>query len=713
MNRPIKVILWGYEQFYRSHRDTLFLWKERGEIEILAVTATNPPAIPQIDGIPVIHPAEIRFIDYDYLLPMVSGVWFQEVIESILRTPGVTLDRIVKPWTLDLAHFSFPEYHDLRSRPVSIFSNSCWGGFASRLLSIEHRSPFKNLFLMDSDYLRLLQDPRLYCEKTDPVFSRWMPGGDEGQERYPVLSLGDVELYCNHDSDPDVAIANWLRRREKICWDNLFVEMSTEIGQYEREFSRLDGFTNRVCFVPWPTPYPTSVYIRPTGGGRWIDDVHRDVYTSDSSSYNIIPMLRGDAAHRLVRPKEKSMIKVSVIIPVYDVEPWLPACLDSVLGQTLRDIEVICIDDHSPDGCPAILDDYAARDDRLRVFHLPENHRQGYGRNLGLREARGKYVYFLDSDDLILPETLEELYDLAEKESLDAVFFDAQSIYENEELARQHAGEVNLRRGHYPKGTVTGMELYRKFVRYIEWTCYVQRQFWSAWYLRSHSISFPEWEHEDEFFAFRGILLAERCRYVRKAYFIHRFRPDSVMTRPASERDFSGYFATFCCMLEFVRERHISLGDQTSAMMYFYRWCESHYDELDDKRIEELLPEEYLGQLDIFRLNRRPAIKPLPLTENKAAWLRDYRHIFVYGTGSVARRAFSELADHGFVVDGFVVSRAEDNPRAFCGRPVTVLSELDADRECSVVLTAMIREYEEEVKGALQAANWKTISFLH
>ena len=102
------------------------------------------------------------------------------------------------------------------------------------------------------------------------------------------------------------------------------------------------------------------------------------------------------------------MPRVSVVIPVYKVEKYLPACLDSVLSQSLQDIEVICIDDASPDRCPEMLDEYAGKDARVRVLHLPENHQQGYGRNRGTEMAKGKYVYFLDSDDMITPEAMEE-----------------------------------------------------------------------------------------------------------------------------------------------------------------------------------------------------------------------------------------------------------------------------------------------------------------
>jgi CDP-glycerol glycerophosphotransferase len=89
---------------------------------------------------------------------------------------------------------------------------------------------------------------------------------------------------------------------------------------------------------------------------------------------------------------------ISVIIPVYDVAAYLPECLDSVLGQA-GDIEVIAVDDASPDGCGALLADRAAADPRLHVIHLPVNGGPGHARNVGLDRARGEYVWFVDADD--------------------------------------------------------------------------------------------------------------------------------------------------------------------------------------------------------------------------------------------------------------------------------------------------------------------------
>ncbi len=101
--------------------------------------------------------------------------------------------------------------------------------------------------------------------------------------------------------------------------------------------------------------------------------------------------------------------KISVIIPIYDVEKYLPACLNSVLAQTFTDFEAICVNDGSPDNAAAILKEYAARDSRIKVVTQP-NGGLSAARNAGLEQAQGDYVYFLDSDDYIHPQILEILY---------------------------------------------------------------------------------------------------------------------------------------------------------------------------------------------------------------------------------------------------------------------------------------------------------------
>lgn len=106
-------------------------------------------------------------------------------------------------------------------------------------------------------------------------------------------------------------------------------------------------------------------------------------------------------------------IKVSVIMPVYKVEEYLPKAIESMTNQTLKDIEIIIVDDGSPDNCPAIADEYAARDVRIKVIHQ-KNGGAANARNAGIDIAGGKYLYFLDPDDWAEEDMLETFYNLCE-----------------------------------------------------------------------------------------------------------------------------------------------------------------------------------------------------------------------------------------------------------------------------------------------------------
>ena len=106
------------------------------------------------------------------------------------------------------------------------------------------------------------------------------------------------------------------------------------------------------------------------------------------------------------------MCKISVITPVYKVENYLRKCIDSILNQSFDDFELIIVDDGSPDNCGAIADDYKDKDSRVKVIHK-ENGGAPSARNEGIKIAKGKYLYFPDSDDWIEENYLEELYKLA------------------------------------------------------------------------------------------------------------------------------------------------------------------------------------------------------------------------------------------------------------------------------------------------------------
>ena len=128
------------------------------------------------------------------------------------------------------------------------------------------------------------------------------------------------------------------------------------------------------------------------------------------------------------------MKNISVIIPVYNVEKYLSDCLESVIQQSMREIEIICVNDGSTDNSYNILSEYADRDSRILIMNK-ENGGLSAARNTGYKKASGKYILFLDSDDyLSSPDVLDLLYKKAEKEEVDQLYFDAEVIFENENI---------------------------------------------------------------------------------------------------------------------------------------------------------------------------------------------------------------------------------------------------------------------------------------
>ena len=116
------------------------------------------------------------------------------------------------------------------------------------------------------------------------------------------------------------------------------------------------------------------------------------------------------------------MPKVSIVVPVYNVEKYLDRCMVSLLNQTLKDIEIILVDDGSSDNCPLLCEKYAKKDERIKVVHK-ENAGLGLARNSGMKVATGEYIAFVDSDDCIALNTYEYCYLLAKREDLDVVRF--------------------------------------------------------------------------------------------------------------------------------------------------------------------------------------------------------------------------------------------------------------------------------------------------
>ncbi len=219
---------------------------------------------------------------------------------------------------------------------------------------------------------------------------------------------------------------------------------------------------------------------------------------------------------------------ISVIVPVYGVEAYLDACLDSILGQAPDGAEVIAVDDASPDGSGRILDARAKDDPRLRVLHLAGNAGPGNARNAGLAHASGEYVWFVDADDLLASGALGAVAARLAQDRPDVLLIDYEELYPGG-VTRPSPGAALLRAA--PAGAFTLAEQPQLIqLTMTSWSKVIRRAF-----LAGLGVEFPDGIHEDVPLTCAMLLGAERISALaRVCYRYRRARPGAFMSVSSS-----------------------------------------------------------------------------------------------------------------------------------------------------------------------------------
>lgn len=231
--------------------------------------------------------------------------------------------------------------------------------------------------------------------------------------------------------------------------------------------------------------------------------------------------------------------KVSIIIPVYNTAEYVRQAVESITEQTLREIEIIVVNDGSTDDSLQILQELAGQDARIQVYSQ-ENKGLSVTRNIGLSHARGNYVYFMDSDDLLETDALELCYNKCINDKLDFVFFDATSFSDD---GNDLNGRFDYRRTEglaeqiYLGTEILKIQLQRYEFKSPVWLNFICRKF-----LITHQLSFyPDILHEDQLFTALLYLRARQVNFIHRTFFKRRVRKDSIMTRKFTWKNLEGY----------------------------------------------------------------------------------------------------------------------------------------------------------------------------
>lgn len=228
------------------------------------------------------------------------------------------------------------------------------------------------------------------------------------------------------------------------------------------------------------------------------------------------------------------MVKVSVVIPVYNVEDFLGECLDSITNQTLKDIEIICVNDGSTDKSLEILNEYAKNDDRFTIISQ-ENGGHAVATNKGMELAQGEYLYLMDSDDILKLNALEDTVKIADEKNVDFVIFQAINYYMEEDVYLEKENYSMNKLADHVGDNVFSWKDIKEFVFTIAVTP------WSKIYRRDFVVEcgarFPEGlVFDDNVFFWEVLFSAERIAFYRQHLFIRRWYSTSSTT--AGDRRF-------------------------------------------------------------------------------------------------------------------------------------------------------------------------------
>ena len=252
---------------------------------------------------------------------------------------------------------------------------------------------------------------------------------------------------------------------------------------------------------------------------------------------------------------DKKEYEISVIMPCYNTEQYVEETLKSVLNQSFKDYEIICLNDGSTDGTLEILKRYQQLYPNIRVISS-ENHGVAYQRNTGVQCAQGKYIYYMDSDDLLKENCLETLYQYAEADNLDIVYFEADSFYETKEIEEAFPQFLTLYHRHKEyDGIYDGRNLYIQMENAGDVKMSVGLQFTRRQFLLDKNIKFGmERYFEDNLYTVQVMIKADKARCVRDNLYLRRVRANSTMTTSENKTRFESYLEVVRGLLQILEE---------------------------------------------------------------------------------------------------------------------------------------------------------------
>ena len=260
--------------------------------------------------------------------------------------------------------------------------------------------------------------------------------------------------------------------------------------------------------------------------------------------------------------------KVSIVIPVYNTEAYVEDTILSIVNQSLRDSEIIVINDGSTDNSLPVIEKLAEKDPRIRIYSQ-ENQGLSAARNAGIEHANGKYLYFMDSDDLLDPDALEQCVKKCEANNLDFLFFDAETFSDDKQF---DCSVYDYFRARYVEDrTYSGEEILDMLIDKKIYKASACLSLIRLDYLNQIGLRFyPGIIHEDELFSGLLYIQAKRVGCIPRPYFKRRARSGSITTRVYSYKNIDSYLQVSGQLKTFLDHRTSGTTKKLMAKLIFF-----------------------------------------------------------------------------------------------------------------------------------------------
>ncbi len=328
-------------------------------------------------------------------------------------------------------------------------------------------------------------------------------------------------------------------------------------------------------------------------------------------------------------------ILISVIVPVYNVEKYLKRCIDSILSQTLKNIEIILINDGSPDNCKTICEDYEKAHKNIRVINQ-ENKGLGLARNEGIKIAKGEYIAFVDSDDYIESKMYEDLYELCSKNNLDSVFSGYKRLNSKGRITiKSETSNFQI----FEKDQITGFLAqiigpYPSNKSDVKYAMSVWRSLYKSEIIKKNNIKFyseREFGSEDILFQVDYLKHSKKTGIYPETYYVYCENEESLTTK-YNKNKFNSYIKLFSKIETEVSSMNYNFDDHINRLKFLYLRIIIRDEILcKSKHFKDKI--NYISSMilhpDILKMTKNYPYKKLPLAHRSLFAAIKHRNIFL------------------------------------------------------------------------------------